>query len=224
MTGVQTCALPIFRKRSIWPTKLAALLGYELVECSIPGSSNWRMARLISSMQFEPDSLVVIGFSTHYRFEFGVSPEHELQPIFVDDGMPRIGDLVEIDGDLRTKRFFSSLDERTSDMDAKLFAVLAFSEFFNKPWFSKMQVVNFNAIQHALRTNRWMAFNAWTRPFEEEDSLIAGNGVRNYALGANEIMSERVSDIRGRDLTYWSDEQHTKAAIILLEEYRRIYG
>lgn len=212
------------RKQSIWPTKLANLLGYELVECSIPGSSNWRMARLISSMQFEPDALVVVAFSTHYRFEFGVNPDHDVPPVFIENGMPRIGDLVEIDGDLITKRFFSSLDERTSDIDAKLFAVLAFTEFFNKHWFSKMQGVNFNAIQHVLRNNKWMVFNAWSRPFEDKDSWLADADIKNYALGINEIMSEHVSDIRGADLTYWSAEQHTTAANILLSEYGRIYG
>lgn len=212
------------RKRSIWPTKLADLLGYELVECSIPGSSNWRMARLISSMVFEPDAIVVIGFSTHYRFEFGVNPDHELPEIFVDNGRPRIGDLVEIEGNLRTKRFFSNLDERTSDVDAKLFAVLAFSEFFNKEWFSRMQGVCFNSIQHSLRNNKWVVFNAWSKPFEPNDSWLASADIKNYALGLNGVMSEQVSHVRGQDLTYWSADQHTTAASILESEYRRIYG
>lgn len=212
------------RKRSIWPTKLANALGYELVECSIPGSSNWRMARLISSMEFEPDALVIVAFSTHCRFEFGVSPNHEIPPISADNGIPIIGDLVEIDGNLITKRFFARLDERTNDIDAKLFSVLAFSEFFNQEWFSRMQGVCFNAIQHALRKNQWMAFNAWTRPFEEGDYWLSQADIKNYALGLRGVMSEQVSDVRGVDLPYWDDNQHTMASDILLNEYKRIYG
>jgi hypothetical protein len=212
------------RKRSIWPTKLAKALGYELVECSIPGSSNWRMARLIASTSFEPDSLIITAFSTHCRFEFGVSPDHVTPPVFVDNGLPVIGDLLEIDDKLITKRFFANLDKRTSDIDAKLFAVLAFSEFFNKEWFSKMQGVCFNSIQHTLKNNNWLVFNAWTKPFEENDFWLKHANVKNYVLGLHGVMSEQVADTIGNDLTYWSDEQHTAVANILLNEYRKLYG
>jgi hypothetical protein len=212
------------RKRSIWPTKLANLLNYELVDLSIPGGSNWRIARLISSMDFELDCLVVIGFTTHKRFEFGVSQQHQIPEVFVENGMPRIGDLVEEEGKLLTKRFFPQLDERSSDIDAKIFSAIAFSEFFNAEWFSRMQGVNFNSIRHRMQKHKWMAFNAWSKPFEPNDYWLQEACIENYVLGINGIMSEQIANTVDDTFVYLNEDQHTVVANILLRENTKIYG
>jgi hypothetical protein len=211
------------RKRSIWPTKLSTLLNYELVDLSIPGGSNWRIARLISSMNFEPDCLVVIAFSTHKRFEFGVNKQHNSPEIFIKNGLPLIGDLIETEGNLLTKRFFPQLSERTSDIDAKIFSAIAFSEFFNEEWFSKMQGVNFNSIQHNLQNKKWMVFNAWSKPFEKNDYWVEQANIKNYVLGVNNVMSEILSNTSDDSFFYLDKDQHTKLADILLKEYKNIY-
>jgi hypothetical protein len=212
------------RKRSTWPTKLSNLLDYELVDLSIPGGSNWRIARLISSMNFESDCLVVIAFSTHKRFEFGVNQQHEIPEVFLKNGVPLVGDLVEIDGKLLTKRFFPNLNERSTDIDAKIFSTIAFSEFFNAEWFSRMQGVNFNSIRHRLQKHKWMAFNAWSKPFEPNDYWLQETHIENYVLGINGIMSEQVANTADDTFVYLNENQHTVVANILLKESNSIYG
>lgn len=214
------------RVSSIWPTKLSRLLGRELVDLSIPGGSNWRIARLIASIDFDDDDLIVIGFSTHTRFEFGVSLDHaDVPPSKNKFGVDMVGDVVEIDGNLKVRKFFSELDKRSDDIDVKLFSAMAFSEFFNEEWFSRMQGVCFNSIQHNLRNNKWLAFNAWCLPFQANDFWLKSAGIKNYVLGVDGIMDSAIKKTSPDSMgIYWTPEQHNLVADIVLKEYGKIYG
>ena len=103
------------RLNNVYPTLLGKKLNQPVLNTALPGASNWRIARMIQSMNITKDDIVIISWTEPTRFELGVNKRHYVPPIKEN----RIGDLNETDGDLITKRFFIQLTDRTTDKDAK---------------------------------------------------------------------------------------------------------
>jgi hypothetical protein len=203
------------RIKSIWATKFASKLNYNLINYALPGASNWRSARILNSLDLKKEDLVVVAFSHHCRFEFGVNNECQLE-------LPNlIGDIVEEDNLIKTKRFFEQLTDRTTDPHAKQFNNLAYTKFYNPYWFSEMQVIMHNSMIQKIKSEgaKWLFFNAWSSPYE---TIVNIEKDKNYLFGPTETLHNKL--FPNTPIEYWSEEQHTIIADYLLGTYKNIYS
>lgn len=195
------------RVESVWPTHLAEHLSIPHSNLAIPGGSNWRMARLVTTLPFTKNDIVVIGLSDSKRFEFGVSPDHK-------PPLPNVpGDINEVDGELIAKRFFSALSDRTVDRDAKTIVDLTFSKFRNDKWFERMHIIMCSAMAFRLQQIgcRWLMFDAWM-PNSRID-------IPNYIL-PNATMHQLLFGNRNAAFVpprYWNKKEHKIVADIILQ-------
>lgn len=197
------------RIESVWPRQLADLLSLPHKNLSVPGGSNWRMARLVATLPLTPDDIVIIALSDNLRFEFGVNLNHK-------HPAPKLpGDINEVDGNLVTKRFFSALSERTVDTKAKELTDLAFGPFFNKMWFSQMHTVMCLAIAQRLQTIgcKWLMFDAW--------NMNPRIDIPNYIFPNSTMYDNIVQRKEGELIRYWTKEEHGKIAKTI---YDKLYN
>lgn len=193
------------RLESTWPKHLASLLSLPHKNLAIPGSSNWRMARLVATLPLTQDDIVIIALSDNLRFEFGVSRNHKPP----EPKLP--GDINEVDGNLVTKRFFGALSKRTVDPKAKALTDLTFGPFFNALWFNQMHIVMCSAIAYRLQTVgcKWLMFDAWT--------MNPRIDIPNYIFPTSTMYDNVVQRVDGDMIRYWTKEEHTKIANIIYD-------
>lgn len=190
------------RIESVWPKHLADLLLLPYKNLSVPGGSNWRIARLVTTLPLTQDDIVILALSDSRRFEFGVSSKHK-HPV------PKLpGDINERDGDLITKRFFGQLLDRTEDEQAKALIRLTFGPFYNPTWFKQMHIVMCSAIAHRLETIgcKWLMFDAWTM-----NPRIA---IPNYIF-PNSTMYDNIGSPQRPITQYWTKEEHKEIAKVV---------
>lgn len=194
------------RIESIWPSQLANLLSLPHNNLAIPGGSNWRMARLVTTLQLNSDDVVIIALSDSRRFEFGVNPAY-------NPPAPNTpGDVNEVSNGTVTKRFFPSLTQRTTDNHAKTLTDLTFGPFFNLQWYIQMHNVMCSAIAYRLQTVgcRWLMFDAWNA-----NPRISGIDIPNYIFPNSTMHDNVIQRKEGDVVRYWSKEDHTNVAKII---------
>lgn len=194
------------RLESVWPTHLASLLSLPHKNLAIPGSSNWRMARLVATLPLTQDDIVILALSDNQRFEFGVNLNHK-------PPAPKLpGDINEVDGNLITKRFFGALSNRTVDEKAKALTDLTFGPFFNMKWFEQMHIVMCSAITHRLQAVgcRWLMFDAWT--------MNPRIDVPNYIFPTSTMYDNVVQREKDHLVRYWTKEEHAQIANIIYDK------
>lgn len=199
------------RLNNVYPTLLGKKLNQPVLNTALPGASNWRIARMIQSMNITKDDIVIISWTEPTRFELGVNKRHYVPPIKEN----RIGDLNETDGDLITKRFFIQLTDRTTDKDAKKINELVYSEFNNEKWFQEMFKVMYNSCIQVLEKSgcKWLMFNAWIK---QADGVYH----RNYVY-SNTTMS---GIIQKNTSGYWTKQEHEKVSNTLINCLDELYG
>lgn len=198
------------RENLVYPALMSQKLNVSLINTALPGGSNWRIARLLQSISLNENDTVIISWTEPTRFEFGVSPMHYAPPIREN----RIGDLLECDGDLISKRFFIQLTQRTTDQYAKTLNGIIYNEFNNELWFAEMFKVMYNSCLNVLNESgcKWIMFNAWAK---QADGVFHDN----Y------IYSDTTMDkIIGNPDGYWNTEQHYQVSNIILDKLKEIYG
>jgi hypothetical protein len=198
------------RLNNVYPTLLGKKLNQPVLNTALPGASNWRIARMIQSMNITKDDIVIISWTEPTRFELGVNKRHYAPPIKEN----RIGDLNETDGDLITKRFFIQLTDRTTDKDAKKINELVYSEFNNEKWFQEMFKVMYNSCIQVLENSgcKWLMFNAWIKQTD-------GEYHKNYVY-SNTTMS---NIIQKHTPGYWNKDEHTKVSDVLVNCLNELY-
>lgn len=203
------------REKSVWPYFFSKKLNLPYQNLSIPGGSNWRIARQICNLDITKNDIVIIAWTLVDRFEFGVNENYK-QPS-IKKG--RIGDLLEENEGYKVKKFYSQLSTRTNDFNAKTFNDLAYSIYYNNRWFEEMFKIMFNScVQVLLKKNcKWIMFNTWSNQlsynYDEFD-------IPQYIFNKTNINSI----IRqNNNLDYWIVEEHQKVASLILEEYKKIY-
>jgi len=191
-----------------WPIILASKLGTKANNLSLPGASNWRTARKIQSLNIHKEDIVIISWSSVDRFEFGVNADY-------NPSATLIGDIVETDDDVKTKRFFRSLTGRTSDEHARQFNSLAYSKFYNLQWFIEMHKVAVDSCIYKLNSIgcRWLMFNAWTTNPKIDTP--------NYIFPNSTMYDNIVQRREGELMRYWTKEEHAHIAKII---YDKLYS
>jgi hypothetical protein len=205
------------RVKHIWPTRLAEKLNVEYTNLAVPASSNWRTARKLLSLNLTKDDIVIISWSDFSRFEFGVNTHHNSP----SPKQERPFDIIEVDGNIRTRKFNHLLTDRTTDKKVYEFNKLAYDEFYNEYWFQEMFRVMFNSCCHTLEQSgcKWLMFNAWAVQY---DKSCRDFDIPQYLLGQKGNMTEH---IRGtKDSSYWSEKEHETVADLIQMKLSKVYG
>lgn len=202
------------RTESVWPFHLANLLATPYQNLALPGGSNWRMARLITTLPITEEDVVVIGLSDSKRFEFGVSPNHN------PPSPTKLGDVNEVDGDLITKRFFPALYDRTIDDSARTFIDLAFNKFRNDRWYKSMHIIMCSAIAYRLQEIgcRWVMFDTWmpNPRLDIANYILPGITMYQFLFGTR--------DPEFLPIRYWNKKEHMRVATTIFENMEGTYS
>ena len=204
------------RQELIWPNVTADRLNQPLTDLSLPASSNWRIARKIQSLPLTEDDIVLIGWTSPTRFEFGLADDYDIEPTHPDIHY-RITDENEDDG-VRTKRMSYHLMDSTTCQYAKNFMWGAYGPFNSERWYREMFRVMFSSCENTLNKIgcRWLAFDVWCD--QCDDSVIDSP---NYILrGTNLLNASRGIPGKETDKEYWSVEEHEAVADLLIKELK----
>ena len=200
----------------IWPSILAKKLNKSLTDFSLPASSNWRIARTLQSLHLTKDDIVLIGWTSPTRFEFGLADDYDAISNHPDVHY-RITDLNEKDGNIRTKRMSYHLMDSTTCNYAKNFMWSAYGPFNSELWYREMFKVMFNSCQYVLNKSccKWLAFDVWCD--QCDDDIFTE--VKNYKFRGTHLLNLS-RDIPGRETNkeYWSIEEHEKIADLIMKE------
>jgi hypothetical protein len=208
------------RQELTWPAVLSEKLNQDLVDFSLPASSNWRIARKLQSITLTPDDIVLIGWTAPTRFEFGLADDYDIVSTHPDIHY-RITDLNEDDQGIRTKRMSYHLMESTTCQYAKQFMWSAYGPFNSEVWYREMFKVMFTSCQHILDRSgcKWLAFDVWCD--QCDDSCFAD--VPNYILrGTNLLNASRNIPGKTTDKAYWSKQEHIAVADLLIDQLNNI--
>lgn len=204
------------REELTWPSLLAKKLNQPLINFSLPASSNWRIARILQSLNLTKDDYVIIGWTSPTRFEFGLADDYDIEPSHPDIHY-RITDYNEDDGITRTKRMSYHLMDRTTCQYARNFMWHAYGPFNSEAWYREMFKVMFTSCQNILDKSecKWIAFDVWCDQCEQTDF----NDVKNYIFRDTNLLNYS-RNIPGKetDKEYWSKEEHIHIAELLMEE------
>lgn len=206
------------RTELIWPNVISKKLNQPLTDFSLPASSNWRIARKLQSLPLTKDDIVLIGWTSPTRFEFGLADDYDIVPSHPDIHY-RITDLNEFDGDIRTKRMSYHLMDSTTCPYAKQFMWHAYGPFNSEIWYREMFKVMFTSCQQILDKVgcKWLAFDVWCDQCDD----IYFNDVENYILrGTNLLNASRGIPGKETDKEYWSQEEHINVADLLIRELK----
>jgi hypothetical protein len=207
------------RKKLTWPSLISQKLNQPLMDFSLPASSNWRIARKLQSLPLTKDDIVLIGWTSPTRFEFGLADDYDVIPNH-EDIHYRITDMNEEDENIRTKRMSYHLMDSTTCNYAKQFMWSAYGPFNSESWYREMFKVVFTSCQNVLNTSgcKWLTFDVWTD--QCEDSCFSD--VSNYILrGTNLLNASRNIPGKQTDKEYWSKEEHNIVSELLIKELNK---
>lgn len=204
------------REELTWPSILGKKLNQPVTNFSLPASSNWRIARILQSLPLTKDDIVLIGWTSPTRFEFGLADDYDIIPCHPDIHY-RITDENEDHDDVRTKRMSYHLMDSTTCNYAKQFMWGAYGPFNSEKWYREMFKVMFTSGQNVLEKSgcNWLAFDVWCDQCEDTDFTE----VNNYILRGTHLLNAS-RNIQGRetDKEYWSKEEHVAVADLLIKE------
>jgi hypothetical protein len=204
------------RQQLTWPSILANKLNMPFTDFSLPASSNWRIARKLQSLNLSKDDIVLIGWTSPTRFEFGLADDYDIEPSHPDIHY-RITDLNEDDDGVRTKRMSYHLMDSTTCQFAKNFMWGAYGPFNSELWYKEMFKVMFTSCQQVLNQSqcKWLAFDVWCDQCDDDYLL----DVDNYILrGTNLLNVSRNIPGKITDKQYWTKQEHMDVADIMIKE------
>lgn len=151
-------------KQKSWPNLLAIKINETLVDHSFPGASNWTIARKIQNIDFDENDIVIVQWSTNYRFEIGVNDKFRYDKT-ENFGIYDNVDCLETESDYRVKTICRSLVSKTSDQNCKQYISDTFKNFYNEKWFDDMFKVMFNSVYHKLKNSgcKFILFDGWCK-------------------------------------------------------------
>jgi hypothetical protein len=204
------------RTELTWPSVVSKKLNQPFIDYSCPASSNWRIARLIQTLPLTKHDVVLIGWTSPTRFEFGLADDYDVISNHSDIHY-KITDLNEDDNGIRTKRMSYHLMDRTTCNYAKNFMWSAYGPFNSELWYREMFKVMFTSCQQVLEKSKckWLAFDVWC---DQCDDTVFTD-VSNYILrGTNLLNYSRNIPGKDTDKEYWSIEEHISIANLLIKE------
>lgn len=215
----------------------------EVTNLSIPASSNWRITRLLLSLDLKSEDKVVVGWTNPDRIELGILPNSKsMLDDFIEvenlKNHKKLGDLkietlidgIEKNKDLLIRRIFPSQYHSPKTIRNHKFRSFV-SDFYTYygglEWFEEMFLMNFCSALYKLRQSgcKFLMFNTYNVPYSlKKNSLLE---IPEYVFGpycnmTDEIRvpaNKRYKNIETNYVDYWSEEEHQKVADILFRSF-----
>lgn len=204
------------RVSKIYSTHLGKLLDKDVKNLSVPGSSNWRIARVISALELSKEDVVVINWTDSMRLELGNSNKQ----LFTTKGAksPMIFDYENLGNANNPSRVESNLnflekhngvyyrriapslftieDDEILDKSFLEMCKLLYSSYMSEDWCEDMFLIMFQAVVYKLRTSKckFVMFNSWNNPYKKTNLML---DIPEYMLGYQNNMCKY---LRGQDV------------------------
>lgn len=210
---------------------LGKKLNEEVNNLSVPGNSNWHIARNILKQNFTENDFVIIAWTSFMRLELGCSTKQLLgksyyQNIVVSSKIKNIEkyitptdehSFIEKDGNICVRRFFPKLLDHPEkwadkDMDFYNFTKELYMNYISEDWMEEMFLIMFSAVMHKLSLSKckFVMFNTFTGSYSKDNELL---DIPEYIAGYKSCMSEYIR--KDKTVGYWSEHEHEKVANIL---------
>lgn len=152
-----------------WPYLLSQKFNQPLKDYTVPGCSNWSIARNIQRLPIASEDLVVIQWSSSSRYEIAVHDQFEYQKNTQNLVYESI-DKLENNEDYKTKNICRSLISKTSDPTIKQYMTDVFKNFYNEHWSEDMFKVMFTSVCYTLDKIgcKYVMFDGWMNPCSEK--------------------------------------------------------
>ncbi len=229
------------RKELIYSYYLGEKLNSEVKNLSIPGSSNWRIARVLMNLSLQKDDIVIIGWTVPSRLEIPVQNSSLLpnEIILTTETL----DSVESNLHDNPNFFMSSFIEKDKDKNYltrrispthmykldqiknrkfKSFIESYYMDFYDVNYACDMFLVMFSACVYKLRISKckFRMFNTFSVPTLEDNDLV---NIPEFFLGYKKTMLDVLRPVRskvykslgGHDTEYFSIDEHKQIADIL---------
>lgn len=233
--------VPVTRLSKIYSTKLGKLLDQEVTNLSINGCSNWRIARIISSLELSENDFVVINWTDSMRLELGSSNSQMIYnkgnvPIIDQTSLQNLeenkflnelkkdfpfGEFIEKDKSLYLRRIFPAMftiehNDKFND-DFIEFVKQMYTFYVSDKWCEDMFLLMFMATIYKLKTEnaKFAMFNTFRSPYSKNSDML---DIPEYIVG---YKSNMCNYLRNNDnIEYWDDNEHTKIAELLADYYK----
>ena len=219
------------RKESIFSHLLSEKLGCEYKNLSIPGSSNYRLCRLVNFLDIKKDDIVILGWSACERIELGIPKDTLLPNDFVVDynnidsldshSWIKIMQLVEKTGNIYTRQIYPTMMrnlDRVTSPNTRKATELFYHYASDIAYHQQMFKILFNSAVHRLRTIgcKFLMTTTWDVEFEDREFLNIPEYLF-YKSNFAEQVRGKGDNINERDLPYFSIKEHEIAADILYQ-------
>lgn len=221
-------------KTKSWPFILYKKLNCsELKNYALPGGSNLRSIRKLYNANLQENDIVIVSMSIADRFEFGVNKNSDIQKnnkyLIEENKQYELGNYLEIDENIITKRFFSQMKNRCVDKRLKNLSDLLYKDFYNQEWFDEIFRIQYWSLINLFERKKvnWLLFNTWC------PSLLTTPTWRNeienkkYIFGINDNANNFLIKKYGKQVlnehSYWNYFGHEKISSILFDCYKKIY-
>jgi len=240
------------RNELLYSHFLSKKLNSPVKNLSVPGSSNWRISRILNNLNLSEDDYVIIAWSSNDRSETGFSKNSlfpkdtqynikDLENISFENDYRKIVHGFEKDGNIITAKLLPSLYiNGLENIDNHLFRQyvnINYEHFFNPDYLENMFLVCFNsAVYKCIRSKcKFIMFNVFWKSYSRPCDLL---NIPEYYLGYDNNMSSilrpNTKPKRGKfgldywtevytNSEYWNEEEHKKVADLLYNQLQELY-
>ena len=226
------------RKELIYGHHLSKKLNVPLRNLAVPGGSNWRIARLLSTLSLNKDDVVIIGWSATERYEMPVT-KYSLSPLdkvfdtydqnfFEGPAPPNFSQWVEKTNNLYTRRIIHTtfnnqkkiMNENFKNLHQKLFKHHVSFQYFNEMFY-----ILYKACLYQLKSSnaKFLMFNAWSSDVDEKSEY----NIKEYLFGPKSNMTDVIrsenSKSKTKTASYWDENEHKQVAEILYTKLKEYY-
>jgi len=212
------------RKEMAWPTMLSHKLDLELIDHSFPGTSNWRIARILQNIDLKPEDLVVVQLTGFDRTEIGVNENYDYQSTLLPENKFSLLDKPINENGVLVKPMCRTLIPHTTDKSMKKFTYHVYNTFWNKAWHLEMSKIMISSILYNLQKSgcKFIIFDGWIDHCKNEEFsyipqyILRGTTLNNIVKGIPGVSQE--------SLNYLTLGEQQRAAEVIYEGYVSLYG
>ena len=220
------------RKKLVYPYHLEQKLNTKVKNLSIPGSSNWRLTRLLLNLPLTENDIVIIAWTESSRFEIPCSKssilpndillcmedleDFELNKFYDNENFV-MGSFIEKSDQYFTRRIHPALFGRLETIKNQKFRKLIesyYMNFFDNSWHDDMFSIMFTSALYKLRMSKcqFRMFNTFISPTKKENTMFE---IPEYIFGYKKSMVNFLRPDQSNNIKYYSISEHKKVAEIL---------
>lgn len=223
------------RKQLVYPYHLEQKFNTKVKNLSIPGSSNWRLTRLLLDLPLTENDIVIIAWTESSRFEIpcrnsSILPneillhledleDFESNKLYNNENFS-MGSFIEKSDQYFTRRIHPALFGRLETIKNHKFRKLIesyYMDFFDDSWHDHMFSIMYTAALYKLRMSncKFRMFNTFIAPTKKENSIF---DIPEYIFGYKKTMLNFLRPNKSDNTEYYSISEHKNVAEILYKD------